>query len=229
MFDAVLLEFENVIACTREARRAALARGLADDGVELDAGAFDEHWSALPTREAAALAAARAGAALDPTALDLAVLRAERAFAEQVGKGLTLAPGARAFVEHAHGRARLAIVTRASRREVEFVLQLAGLAAAFECVVSADDAPAPRPSPAGHAAALARLGRRRPAARPLALEDSLLGVRAAQAAGARCVAVGALAAYQAAAADAYVASLDGHTLDTISRLVTRGQERVPHE
>jgi hypothetical protein len=43
------------------------------------------------------------------------------------------------------------------------------------------------------------------------------------------VAVGAIPAHQAAAADAYVASLDGHTLDTISRLVTRGQERVPHE
>jgi hypothetical protein len=101
------------------------------------------------------------------------VLRAERAFAEQVGKGLTLAPGARAFVEHAHGRARLAVVTRASRREVEFVLQLAGLASAFECVVSADDAPAPPPSPARHEAALARLARRRPAPRALALEDSL--------------------------------------------------------
>jgi beta-phosphoglucomutase-like phosphatase (HAD superfamily) len=63
----------------------------------------------------------------------------------------------------------------------------------------------------------------------VALEDALPGIRAAHAAGVRCAAVGALQPYQAAAADAYLASLDGHTLDTLSRLVTRGQERVIHE
>jgi putative hydrolase of the HAD superfamily len=231
MFDAVLLEFENVIASTHGVRREALRRTLEEDGVALDAAAYDEHWGALPTREAGAAAAAAAGARLDATALDLLALRAERAFAEELGKGLTLAPGAAAFVEHAHGRARLALVTRAVRREVEFVLGLGGLAAAFDCIVTADDVAAPKPDPALHAAALARLARKRPlaAGRVVALEDTLPGIRAARAVGARCIAVGALPPYQAAAADAYVASLDGNTLDTLSRLVTRGQERVIHE
>jgi putative hydrolase of the HAD superfamily len=114
---------------------------------------------------------------------------------------------------------------------VEFVRGLCALAAAFECIVTAEDVAAPKPDPAIYAAALARLARKRPlsAARAVALEDTLPGIRAARAAGARCVAVGALPPYQAAAADAYVASLEGNTLDTLSRLVTRGQERVIHE
>jgi beta-phosphoglucomutase-like phosphatase (HAD superfamily) len=114
---------------------------------------------------------------------------------------------------------------------VEFVLSLAGLAWAFECVVSADDVRRAKPDPASHLAALARLARKRPVSAPnaVALEDSASGVRAARAAGVRCVAVGALPAYQAAAADAYVDSLDGQTLDSLVRLVTHGQERVTHD
>jgi HAD superfamily hydrolase (TIGR01509 family) len=231
MFDAVLLEFENVLASTADARRDALRRSLADDGLVLDDATYDGHCVGLAPRGAVVAAAAALGAALDATALDLAALRAERAFAELLGKGVVLAPGAREFVEHAHGRTRLALVTRASRREVEFVLGLAGLAAAFECVVSGDDVPAPEPEPAAHTTALARLARKRPvtAARAMALEDAPSGIRAAHAAGVRCVAVGPMPVYRAAAADAYVASLVGHTLGSLSRLVTRGQERVPHE
>lgn len=231
MIDAVLLEFENVIASTREARRDALRDALAADGVALDDARYAEEWAGLPARSAGAAAAHAAGATLDPTALDLLALRADRAFAERLGKGVVLAPGAREFVDHAHGRARLAVVTRASRREVEFVLGLSGLAPAFECVVTADDVAAAKPDPAAHRAALARLDRRRAltAAAALAVEDAAPGFAAARAAGVACVAVGAVPPYQAAAAAAYVASLESHTVHTLSRLVTRGQERVPHD
>ena len=242
MVAAVLLEFENVLAVTGDARREALRRALADDGLALEPARYDDCCAGRPVRDAVAAAVAAAGAAttlaattraarLDDTAIDLAALRAERYFAEQVGKGVTLAPGAREFVEHAHGRARLGLVTRASRREVEFVLGLAGLAAAFECVVCADDVAAGKPDPGGHRLALSRLSRKRavPPAQALALEDTLPGIRAARAAGTRVAAVGGLPAYCAVAADAYIQGLRGHTLDSLARLVTHGPERVNHE
>ena len=195
----LLLEFEGVLVDTRAIRRAALARALTDEGAALDDAeldALDERCTALPTRDAVRCGAATAGAggrALDETALELATLRAERYFAELLGKGVSLAPGARELVEDAAGGARLALVTRASRREVEFVLGLAGLDAAFEVVVAAEDVAAPKPSPEGYRRALERLARRRPLspADALALEDSARGVRAARAAGVRVIAVGA--------------------------------------
>jgi HAD superfamily hydrolase (TIGR01509 family) len=201
-------------------RREALARALADEGLSPDARTLDTV-AALPTRAAAATAVARARRGGDDTAVELATLRAERHFAALIGKGVSLAPGARELLGAAAGVARLGLVTRASRREVEFVLALAGLDGAFECIVAAEDVASPKPSPEGYRRALERLARRRaaPPAGALALEDAAAGVRAARAAGVACVAVGPFAAYEALEADAAVPSLAGHSLSTLAALV----------
>ena len=224
---ALLVEFEGVLVETRDARRDALMRALADDGLSLPDDEYDARCAGLPVREAARAAAAFAGAGLDETALDLLTLRAERDFAARIGTGVTLALGAAALLDGAAGRARLALVTRASRREVEFVLTLAGLEAAFECVVAADDAP-PKPSPAPYRRALERLSRRRAvrAADSLALEDGAAGAVAARAAGVPCVVV-APAGAPGEAASAVVRTLDGHSLTTLDALVRRADVEVP--
>jgi beta-phosphoglucomutase len=222
--DTLLFEFDGVLADTHVMRRAALSRSLADDGVPLADATFDARCAGFPTREAAVAAlAATAGDArrFDDTALDLVVLRAERYFAEQLGRGLSLAPGARELIEHVAGRARLGVVTRAARREVEFVLSLAGLDGAFECVVTAEDVRSPKPSPEAYQQAFERLARRRPAlpARTLAFEDAPPGIIAAHAHKVRCVAVGARSSFHAVRADAYLPSLAGQSLETIDALV----------
>lgn len=221
MPSALLVEFEGVVVDTYAARRDALVRALREEGVELGAAEYDERCAGRDVASAVRAAARGAARVLDETALDLAALRAERHFAETIGKGATLAPGARGFLDDAAGRTRLALVTRASRREVEFVLGLAALDAYFECVIAAGDAE-PRPSPAPYERALDRLSRRRPvrAAEALALDDSALGARAARAAGVRCVVVGAEpdAANALSAADAAVATLEGETLQSLATL-----------
>ena len=222
MPSALLVEFEGVVVHTHAARRDALARALRDDGVVLGDAQYDACCAGRDVASAVRAAARLAARPLDETALDLAALRAERHFAEAIGKGVTLAPGARDFLEDAAGRARLGVVTRASRREVEFVLALASLDALFECVIAAGDAES-KPSPAPYERAIARLSRRRPLrpADALALEDSPLGARAARAAGVPCVVVGAEldTASALAVADAAVASLEGETLASLAALV----------
>lgn len=219
--DTLLFEFDGVLADTHAMRRAALSRSLADDGVALADATYDARCAGFPPREAAVAALAGEGPRLDDTALDLVALRAERYFAEQLGRGLSLAPGARELLEGAAGRARLGVVTRAARREVEFVLSLAGLEAAFECVVSADDVRSPKPSPEAYQQAFERLARRRPAlpATTLALEDAPPGVIAAHAHKLRCVAVGPVATFHAVRADAHLRSLVGQSLDSLAALV----------
>jgi HAD superfamily hydrolase (TIGR01509 family) len=228
LYDTVLLEFEGVLADTHASRQDALARSLADDGVALAPDTYARCCAGLPLREAAAAGVAAVGRQLDETALDLVALRAERNFAEHVGKGVSLAPGVRELLDDLAGRVRLGIVTRASRREAEFVLSLAALDGAFECVVAAEDVHSPKPSPEGYRHALERLGRRR-VARPattLALEDGPPGFTAARALGLRCLAVGPMPAFHAVQADAYLPSLVGQSLASMESLVMHGKQQV---
>jgi HAD superfamily hydrolase (TIGR01509 family) len=228
LFDTVLLELEGVLADTHALRRDALVRSLADDGVVLTAAAYDVRCAGVPVREAAAAGATEGGQRLDDTALDLVAARAERYFADQLGKGVSLAPGARELLESLAGRVRLGIVTRASRRDVDFVVGLAGLDGAFECVVAAEDVRSPKPSPEPYERALERLARRRPA-RPistLALEDAPPGILAARALKLRCIAVGAMPAFHAVHADAYLPSLAGQSLASLNALLGRDRDGV---
>jgi HAD superfamily hydrolase (TIGR01509 family) len=222
MFDVALFELEGVLFDTAAARRDALRRALADDGLLLPAD--PTRYAGLSVRDAVL---AVAGDRLpDDTAVDLAVLRAERHFDERIAGGLSLAPGAVDLVHALVGRMRLGVVTRAGRREAGRALSLAGLDFAFACVVAAEDAAAPKPAAAPYETAIARLARRAPVLRDrvVTLEDALPGIRAARAAGLRCIAVGALPAHDALHADAYVPTLADLTPAELVSLVT--PERV---
>ncbi len=226
MLDALLLELEGVVVETRAARFDALSRALADEGVvALPPGASDVVLG-VPSRTAAAIAVKLMGLTRDATALDLIGLRAERYFTERASRGITLREGARVMITIAQARSRLALVTRASRSTVDFVLGLSGLHDAFEVIVCADDVLDNKPAAESYARALARLQSRRPLARDrvLALEDALPGILAARAAGVRCLAVGDVPAHQAVEADGLVPSLADAGHDVLSEL-----ERWAHE
>ena len=229
MFDVVLLELEGVLAETRALRRSALVRSLAEDGVMISPAEYDAVCYGFPVRQGALTAVAVRSLPRDETAIDIITHRAEKYFADEATHGLALVRGAREFVEEASAVARLGIVTRASRREVELLLAMAGLDTTFEVVITADDVTSPKPSPEAYERALERLARRRlsRAAQTLTLEDGPLGIMSAHAVRLRCVAVGAIPTYHAVNADAYIASLEGHTVESLSALVTRGVEWAP--
>ena len=209
MVDAVLLEWEGVLADTRAARRDALRGALAAEGVAHTLSDDDEQLRGLGVVASVRTVMRHMGCA-DATLADLLVLRASRGFADAMAAGLVLAPGARAFVQAVQSRARVAVVTRAARAETEVALRLAGLEDAITTLVCADDVPDESPCAAAYRAACARLARVR-AMEPrqaLAVVDALPAMRAARTAGTRVLAVGA-PAHEAMSADAAVDSLDG--------------------
>ena len=215
---AVLMELEGVLLETRDARRVALLRALADDGISLSAVDYDDVAHGLPVRGAVRAALAATDTLLDPTGAELVALRAERYFAEALSGGMTLTEGAREALAALHAAARLGLVTRASRREIEPVLDAAESSWLFECVVTADDVPDhAKPDPAPYLSAIGRLGRRRPidAREVIALEDGRAGIRSAHAAGLRCLAVGDVPAFRALDADGYLPTLRGATLEAL--------------
>ena len=221
MIDVVLCELEGVVAETGIPRQRSLARALAAEGIRA-AAATGAECPALPVRAAVIRQLEAAGARFDDTAVDLLTLRAERGFAAEAATGLTLAPGAREAIAALHASARLGLVTRARRDDVDRIVALASLDGAFEVVVTADDVIDQKPADEGYRAALARLTRRRPVRQALAIEDGLAGVRAARSAGLRCIVVGSPPAYAALEADAVIDGLSGHTLESLAALALGG-------
>ena len=226
---AVLLELEGVVVRTHALRRDALRGALAEDGVALSSVAFDDLCHGMPVRAAVRACYTSEDVPVDETGIDLAVMRAEKAFAASLATGATLVDGAVEGLTSLHARARLGIVARANRREVELMLSLAELTWLFELVVTSDDVPlAPKPAADPYARALARLARRRAIdpRRVMALEDGRDGIRSARAAGLRCLAAGEMPAFRALEADGYLPSLRGVTLESLDVVGGRGDRVI---
>ena len=215
--DAILLDWQGVLADSAGVRRDALAHALAAERIALDAPSTSAQPLGNPTLCVEATLANLGRT--DPALADLVRLRATRAFSERLAQGFVLLPGARAFVEHAQLVSRVAIVTSASRSETEFVLRLAGLDGAVFTIVSADDGLDPPPLPAMCARALEHLSRRGPIHRErvVALGQTSDALRAARTCGVRTVALSA-PAHVAVEADGAVDAVHGLLMTDLARL-----------
>lgn len=116
---------------------------------------------------------------------------------DEVALGIEPMPGAAALLTALRAaRVPLGLVSNSRRRFVDLGLAAAGLAGAFDAIVTAEDVPNPKPAPDAYLAAARALG-----AAPTAcvvLEDSPTGLAAGRACGARTIGI---------------PSLDGVTLD----------------
>jgi beta-phosphoglucomutase len=140
---------------------------------------------------------------------DLAAVMDERVrrYRERVADGACVRPEMRAAIQAAAARVPVGVVSGAARADIELVLGAAGLDGVFGVVVSAEDVASGKPDPEGYLRAAAALGVAR--ADAVVLEDSEAGVRAAKAAGMRCVALlGTVASERLADADEVVERVD---------------------
>jgi beta-phosphoglucomutase-like phosphatase (HAD superfamily) len=218
----VFLDFDDVLVDTRQFRLTCLRAALASAGGRLTDDTFDTQCAGLSASGAARAAFRAAGTGADDTAVELAGLHADRAFAAIASRGLPLAPGVRDFVRRAAGCARLGIVTAAARRDVELVLALAELDDAFECVVTCDESAGPGPSWLPFEQAVVRMASRGEVivGQGVALVASLNGIATARAAGLQSIVVGPVAPLVAFAGDGYLESLEGVRVQDLVRIAT---------
>jgi len=100
----------------------------------------------------------------------------------------TIRPGVLELIKEAKLRGiALAVASSSPRQWVQGNLERLGIFASFDAITTGDEVKRTKPDPAVYLLALKRLSV--PAATALALEDSPNGIRAAHAAGIRCVAV----------------------------------------
>jgi beta-phosphoglucomutase-like phosphatase (HAD superfamily) len=103
--------------------------------------------------------------------------------------GSTIPGTLREAVRFAATRVPVAVVSGAYRREIEPVLDGAGLTSVITAVVAADDVTRGKPDPEGYVRALGALGDGLAAGDVVAFEDTQAGVASARGAGMRCLAV----------------------------------------
>jgi len=138
----------------------------------------------------------------------------EHVFAEV---GITVLPGAVAAVERFR-HLPLGLVTGSSRVEAGQALRALRLEGAFGAVVASEDVSRSKPAPDGYLAAAATLGVA--PAECLVVEDSVAGIAAGRAAGARVVAVAAgnFARHDQSAAHHLLETLEALTLEFVAGL-----------
>ena len=156
----ILLEFDDVVVASRDARRDALRQAAAFDNVIFGDAFFDERCAGLSFDEAARAAYSASPLAADETAIELTSVRAGRNYAAVAARGTLLAPGVGEFLRHQAGTARLGLVAAAPAAEVTRLLELADLADSFESVFCDDDGVGDRSLAALWSRARARLLRR---------------------------------------------------------------------
>jgi beta-phosphoglucomutase len=224
MIRAILFDFNGVIIDDEGLQLKAYQQVFQPLGVALtDAQYYD--CLGMDDRTFARTIFERAGRAPADEELE-AVLRRKGELHRELLKGeLPLFPGVATFVKACARQWPLAVVSMATRDEIDYALGRAGLADSFAAVVSADDVRACKPDPACYRRGLELLNERRPAGSPalagadcLVVEDSPPGVESARAAGMRTLGVAntvADAALRAAGAEVVTARLSDWTPDAV--------------
>jgi len=185
MPSAILFDFNGVIIDDEPQHCEALIATLAEYGYPLDRETYYREYLGFDDRECFRFTFARGGDGVEPGRLAEAIERKNEHYFQAIGADMRLVPGAAEFVAAAADEGHcLAIVSGALRREIELVLELAGLRRHFGQIVSAEDVSACKPDPQGFNRAREALGLA--AGRCVVVEDSLPGLAAARAAGLRC-------------------------------------------
>jgi beta-phosphoglucomutase len=219
---AIVLDFNGTLAQDDHVVAPLYVETFASVGVPLTVEEYHRDLSALPDREVFELALARAGLPADEAHRDALVRTRVQGYLNAVASAQPIDAAAIAFVRAASERVALAIVSGAFRREIEYVLNAAGLDEYFPVVVSIEDVANGKPDPEGFTRALAQLSeaiRPEPPLEPadaVAIEDATGGARAARVAGMRVAAIRGLG-YDAASryADVIIDRLEPAALEGI--------------
>jgi beta-phosphoglucomutase len=215
---AVVFDFDGVLANTEPLHLRALQEALGERGIALDEEEYYTTLLGFTDAEALEVLSRTRGITLDAAARRTINEDKAARFAALQAANAGLFPGAVGLVEQLGAVVPLAIASGARRDEIARTLERAGLASAFRFVVASGDTPRGKPAPDPYARAVERLGV--DPSYTTAIEDSRWGLESARAAGLR--GIGVTHSYPARElaphADLVVASLAEITLARLESL-----------
>jgi len=220
---AVIFDFDGVIADSEPLHFRAFQQALAEDGLELASKEYYARYLGYDDVGMFQAFGEDRGLPMDAARVSQLVARKGAKLQAMLNAGSVLFPGAVDFVRSAARAVPIAIASGALRHEIDEVIAAAGVSDLFTAIVASGDTPESKPSPAPYRLAFERLqdaaGVVLDPHRCVAIEDSRWGLESARGAGLRCV--GVTNSYQAdelAGAELVVSGLHALTLDALDRL-----------
>ncbi len=212
MAKAVLFDMDGVILDSMRFHVAAWKRAMAEFGLSVDEELLYLHEGAIEPATAVRIFCDN-GCSMDEETFAAILARQMEIFSTEFRPRVRPYPEVRSLVERLRQDGwRMAVVTSSHGRVVEETLP-PDLASAMDLVVTGDRVPRRKPHPDPYIAAITGLGLAPGEA--VVVENAPAGIRAAKAAGARCVAITTtLPAVHLSEADVVVGS-HGQVLDSI--------------
>jgi HAD superfamily hydrolase (TIGR01509 family) len=189
-FDAILFDFDGVLADTEPVHFASWVEALSPLGVVLDWDFFRDHCIGIDDRAMTQLLSARSDPPRDWEDLWACHQLKSDLFRRWTLASPPFAPELGAFLNELHGTYKLAVVTASSRPDIEPLLAAGGLSSYFDTLVCGKEAGRHKPAPDPYLRAASLLG----AKNPLVVEDSAAGIASGSAAGFEVLAVASSAA-----------------------------------
>ena len=220
---AIVFDFDGVIANSEPLHLLAFQQALAEDGVELSASDYYARYLGYDDVGMFEALGRDRGLSMDDKRVAELVARKGDRMQRLLHSGSVLFPGALDFIREAAAVVPIAIASGALRHEIDEIIDAAGVGNLFAAIVAAGDTPESKPSPAPYRLAIEQLqertGRAVDPRRSVAIEDSRWGLESARGAGLRLV--GVTSSYPAAElsnAELVVAGLGALTLPALDRL-----------
>ncbi len=208
MLRAIIFDFDGIIVDSEPLIMRLTQRMAALEGWTVSEEEYYRDYLALDDRGIIEHLYESHGRAVDRPRRDELLQWKIRTYAEAIKDGLAPLPGAVEFVNRVAAEFTLSIASGSLRSEIEYLLEKLGLREAFAVITAADECERSKPDPEVFLKTLARLrelpalsgaaSEKNPqkemlaplqATECLAIEDAPAGVRAAQAAGIRCLAL----------------------------------------
>jgi beta-phosphoglucomutase len=225
---AIIFDFDGVIADSEPLHLQAFQRTLADEGIALTPSEYYARYLGFDDVGVFAALARDRGVAMSDRQITSLVARKGSVLQEMLHDGSVLFPGARDFIRDAAAQVPIAIASGALRHEIDEIIGWAGIADLFGVIVASGDTPESKPSPAPYRLAFEKLraasGRAIEPHRTVAIEDSRWGLDSARGAGLRCVGVtNSYPAKQLQGAELVVSGLTELTIPVLDRLCSTAQ------
>ena len=190
---AIVFDFDGVIANSEPLHLLAFQQALAEDGVELSATDYYSRYLGYDDVGMFEALGRDRGMPMESERVTELVLRKGDRMQDLLRSGSVVFPGALEFIREAAAAVPIAIASGALRHEIDEIIDAAGIANLFATIVAAGDTPESKPSPAPYRLAFEQLrektGRPLDPRRSVAIEDSRWGLESARGAGLRLVGV----------------------------------------
>jgi len=179
LFDAILFDFDGVLADTEPVHWACWATVLKPLGITLGWEYYRDHGIGIDDKEMLRALARLASPPLDWRALFAQYPEKKELFRERVLAHPPFDPALDAFLGSLHATYKLAVVTSSARAEIDPLLAAGGLRHHFDALVGAEDVTRYKPDPEPYRKAAELVAART----ALVVEDSAAGLASGRAAG----------------------------------------------